>query len=168
MTEVQLRLYVAQKLAGVPAINASEHRDVENAIIDFIVAGLGTVTKSKVLILDSFTTDRNYTISTGLPVSAVIDSVIVMLVCKVSNNGFSTGDVVTAPTPYPTDSGRTAAQGIGVQYNNFGNSTIKVMVSDQLTIMTAYSPVSNIATSNILISGSGTANWSIKLIVGYK
>ncbi|QGK72852.1 hypothetical protein [Flavobacterium sp. SLB02] len=168
MTEVELRAYVALKLAGDPEIEASAHRDVENAIIDFIVSGLGTVTKSKVLLLESFTTDRNYTIATALPVAAIIDSVVVMLVCKVANNGFSIGDVVTAPTPYPRDSGRTDAQGIGVQYNNLSNGSIKVMVNDQLTIMTAYNSTPNAVANNILISGGGAANWSIKLIVGYK
>lgn len=168
MTEVQVREFIALKLAGDPEIQAEDHREVENVIMDFIVAGLATVSKSKVLMLETFGANSNYSIATGLPVSSVIDSVVVMLVCKNSNNGFAAGDVVTAPTPYPQDSGRTAAQGIGVQYNNFSNSTVKVMVNDSITIMTVYNSTPGADANNIQITGSATANWSIKLIVGYK
>jgi hypothetical protein len=153
ITETQVRQFIAEKLPSESDIPAVDHRAVENKIMDFVVQELAKVAKSKELPLESFTTDRNYSVATGLPSAAVIDSVIVMLVCKTANNGFSIGDTVTGPTPYPQDSGRTSAQGIGAQYNNFSNSTIKVMVNDQIAIMTAY---------------NGTANWSIKLIVGYK
>lgn len=42
------------------------------------------------------------------------------------------------------------------------------MVNDQVTIMTAYNGTANAVANNVIISGGGTANWSIKLIVGYK
>lgn len=168
ITETQVRQFIAENLPSESDIPAVDHRAVENKIMDFVVQELAKVAKSKVLSLDSFTTDRNYSVATELPNSAVIDSVVVMLVCKTANNSFSAGDVVTAPTPYPQDSGRTSAQGIGAQYNNFSNSTIKVMVNDQVTIMTAYNGTANAVANNVIISGSGTANWSIKLIVGYK
>lgn len=168
ITEVQVREFIATKLPSESEIPAVDHRAVENKIMDFVVQELGKVAKSKVLILDSFSVDRNYTISTGLPTSAVIDSVVLMLVCKVVNNGYSLGDVVTSPTPYPADTGRTAAQGIGVQYNNLSNDTIKIVVNDQVTIMTAYNSATNAPANSFIISGGGAANWSLKLIVGYK
>lgn len=168
MTATELKAFIALKLAGTPEIEAEDHREVENAIVDFIVGNVATVAKSKVLLLETFSADRNYSVSTELPVSAVIDSVVAMLVCKYENNGFYPGDVVTAPTPYPQDSGRTSAQGIGVQYNNESNSTIKVMVNDQLCIMTAYNAAGGANANNVLITGVATGNWSIKLIVGYK
>lgn len=101
ITETQVRQFIAENLPSESDIPAVDHRAVENKIMDFIVQELGKVAKSKVLSLDSFTTDRNYSVATELPNSAVIDSVIVMLVCKTANNSFSAGDVVTAPTPYP-------------------------------------------------------------------
>lgn len=168
ITENEVRQFIAENLEDESEIPAVRHRAVENKIMDFVVQEVAKNTKSKSLLLDSFTTDRNYSVATGLPVSAIIDSVVVMLVCKNSNNSFSPGDTVTAPTPYPQDSGRTLAQGIGVQYNNFSNGSIKVMVNDQITIMTAYNSAVGAVANNVSISGSGTANWSLKLIVGYK
>jgi hypothetical protein len=87
-----------------------------------------------------------------------------MLECKTANNGFAVGDIVTAPTPYPVDSGRTAAQGIGVQFNNLNIDTIKVMVNDQIIIMTAYDGTTDAGVSNISIS---TSDWKIKLFVNF-
>ncbi|BFM41653.1 hypothetical protein CFS9_02940 [Flavobacterium sp. CFS9] len=168
ITENQVREFIATELLSESKITAMSHRSVENKIMDFVIQEFAKVAKSKVLILDSFTTDRNYSVSTGLPVSAVIDSVIVMLMCKTAIKGFVQGDVVTAPTPYPEDGGRTYAQGIGVLYNNTSNSTIKIMVNDQLTIMGAYKSASGATADPVIFSGGETANWVIKLIVGYK
>lgn len=168
ITATELRAFIAENLPNASEIPAEDHRAVENKIVDFIVQENAKNTKSKVLLLETFSADRNYSVATELPVSAVIDSVVAMLVCKNANNGFYPGDVVTAPTPYPQDSGRTSAQGIGVQYNNESNSTIKVMVNDQLCIMTAYNAAGGANANNVLITGVATENWSIKLIVGYK
>lgn len=168
ITQTEVKEFIALKLPSESEIPARDHREVENKIIDFLVQEIAKAAKSKPLILDSFTTDRNYSVATELPSIAVIDNVTVMLVCKADNNGFVKGDVVTAPTPYPYDAGRTAAQGIGVLYNNLSNSSIKVMVNDQLTIMGPYKSEPGATADPVLISGNGTANWSIKLIVGYK
>lgn len=168
ITENEVRTFITEKLPNASEIPAIDHRAVENKIMDYLVQEIAKVAKTKVLLLESFAVDRNYTISTGLSISAVIDSVVVMLVCKTANNGFVIDDVVTAPTPYPADGGRTLAQGIGVQYNNAANNSIKVMVNDQLTIMTAYNSAANAPANNLFISGVDAAKWSIKLIVGYK
>lgn len=165
ITENEVRTFIAEKLAGDSEIEASEHRDVENKIMDYLVQEIKKVAKSKVLVLESFNVDRNFIMDTGLTEGFIIDSVVVMLVCKSSNNGFVPGDVVTSPTPYPQDSGRTASQGIGVQYNNADPSKIKLIINDQVTIMTAYNSGSGAAANNIVITAS---NWSLKLIVGYK
>lgn len=168
ITETQVREFIALKLADDSDITAVEHREVENKIMDFLVQEIAKTAKSKILLLESFAVEGNYSIATGLPVGAVIDSVVAMLVCKVANNGFQVNDTVTATTPYPLDAGRTPAQGIGVQYNNISNDVIKVMVNDQLTIMTAYDPAVGADVDNVRISGTDAAKWSIKLIVGYK
>lgn len=168
MTEAALREFVQLKLGDDSNIEASEHREVENAIIDFIVENLALIAKSVVVSLDSFITNRNYSVPTGLSGSAEITSVVAMLVCKVANNGFFVGDVVTAPTPYPRDGSRTTAQGIGVQYNVATNASVKVMVNDEVTIMTAYNAAPGADANNVSFSGSQSANWSIKLIIGYK
>jgi hypothetical protein len=168
-TITELRELVTTKLGSASDIQASEHREVENAIIDYLEAleSSSSNAKSKVVTLDSFTTDRNYSVATGLVSPRVITSVLVMLECVTANNGFVEGDVVTAPTPYPQDSGRTSAQGIGVQFNNINPDTVKVMVNDQLTIMTVYNSGGGALAGNVLFSGGATANWKIKLIIGY-
>ncbi|WP_035647317.1 hypothetical protein [Flavobacterium sp. ASV13] len=168
ITESEIRVFIAENLPDASEIPAEDHRAVENKIIDFLIQEVGKTAKSKVLLLESFVLDRNFTVDTGFTVGTEITSVVAMLVCKTSNNGFFPNDVVTAPTPYPQDSGRTAAQGIGVQYTNVSPDSIKVMVNDQLTIMTAYNATVNAPANNVLISGVDAAKWSIKLIVGYK
>ncbi|WP_281225360.1 hypothetical protein [Flavobacterium aquiphilum] len=167
MTLTEIRELIATKLADTSDIQASEHREVENAIVDYIEALQSTIAKSKVVTLDSWTTDRNYSVATGLSSGAVIAGVLVMLVCKNVNNGFSIGDTITAPTPYPEDSHRTSAQGIGVQFNNLNPATINVMVNDQITIMTVYNPAPSAIANNVIFSGSATNDWKIQLVIGY-
>lgn len=167
MTSTQIKELIQLKLASDSEIAALEHREVELALVDYIDGLVASIQKIKALKLDFFAVDRNYSLPTTLPVGAVIMGVTAMLECRVANNGFVVGDTVTAPTPYPNDSGRTAAQGIGVQYNGSSNDTVKIVISDQVTIMTPYSAVANAPTQNIIISGSATSNWSIKLFVNY-
>lgn len=123
---------------------------------------------SKELVLTSFTLDRNYSISTGLNSNYEIKSATVFLKCKIANNGYQVGDIVTAPTPYPTDSGRTEAQGLGVQFNNNDPSVLKIMINIQLTIMKPYTSASGATTDPFIISGSQSSNWSLILDVNYK
>lgn len=149
-------------LADFSDILPVEHRAVEMALLNYIHSKPSV----KVLSLDLFTTDRNYSIATGITAGSTIVGVAVMLECKTANNGFAVGDIVTAPTPYPTDSGRTSAQGIGVQYNSQPD-TVKVMTNDQITIMTPYNDAVNAVANNISISGAATGNWKIKLYVTY-
>jgi hypothetical protein len=150
-------------LADFSDILPAEHRAVEIALLNYI----HSKPSIKVLNLDLFTTDRNYSVPTGLVAGRTITGVVVMLECKTANNGFAVGDIITAPTPYPVDSGRTSAQGIGVQYNNSQPDTVKVMTNDQITIMTPYNDVANAIANNIIISGAATGNWKIKLYVTY-
>ena len=168
ITETEVRQFIATKLNGVPPIDADAHREVENKIMDFVVQENAKNTKTKVLMLESFSCDRNYSVSTSLPLSAVIDSVQVMLVCKADNNGFVIGDTVTAPTPYFRSGQITTDNGIGVQFNNINNSVIRIMVNDRLVVMTAYNPASGALANCINIIGVDAAKWSIKLIISYK
>jgi hypothetical protein len=166
-TITELRELSNTKFASASDIEAVEQREFNNALFDYLEAIQGSIVKSKVVMLDDFTTDRNYSVATDLTAANQITSVVAMLVCKTINNGFAAGDTVTTPTPYPNDSGRTNAQGIGVQYNNLNPDTVKIMVNDQLTIMTAYNSASGALANNVMFSGGATANWSIKLIIGY-
>lgn len=149
-------------LADFSNIMPVEHRAVEMALLNYIKSKPSI----KVLNLDLFTTDRNYSVLTRLVGGSTIVGVSVMLECKTANNGFAVGDIVTAPTPYPADSGRTSAQGIGVQFNS-NPDTIKVMTNDQITIMTHYNNEVNAPANNLIISGASTGNWKIKLLVTY-
>lgn len=123
-----------------------------------------TFALQKVVMLTSFIADRNYYVYTGLTFGNTMTSVIAMLVCKVANNGFSVGDCVTAPTPYPQDSGRTSAQGIGVQFNTNDYSVVYVMTNDEMHIMTSFNPQGGAVANNVKITPS---QWSIKLIISY-
>lgn len=160
MTKLELIAFINEQLADASNIKPEEHRAVEIAIVDFCDK------KTKILTLESFTTDRNYSVNTGIAEGNIITGVRVMLECKNNNNGFVAGDHVTAPTPYPKDSGRTNAQGIGIQYN--GVASIRIMVNDEICLMTPYNSSPNANANNLLLSGSETDNWKIKLYVDYQ
>ena len=162
MTPAEIQLLIEENLASGSAILAEKHREVEMALLGYIKSKPSV----KILTIDSFTTDINYSVNTGLVIGSTISGVIVALECTGAHEGFAIGDIVTASTPYPSDKGRTSAQGIGVQYNS-NPSTVKVMVNDQLTIMTAYNPASGAIANTVIFSGSGCANWKIKLYVNY-
>lgn len=162
MTKLELIDFINEQLADASNITPDRHRAVELAIVDFV----DSYKRTKILTLESFTTDRNYSLDTGIPQGNIITGVRVMLECKNNNNGFVAGDHVTAPTPYPQDSGRTSAQGIGIQYN--GVAAIRIMVNDQICLMTAYNSSTNAYANNLLLSGGATDNWKIKLYVDYQ
>lgn len=159
-TLTEIRENVAIKLADESDIEAFEHREIENDILDYIEALEGSIPKFKVLMLDSFTTDRNYSVATGLVSSKVINTVSVLLVCKAANNGFAVGDIVNPPSPYVNG-------GIGVQFRLEDPTAVKVMTNDEIWIMTAYNATSGAPANNLMIKGGSSANWSIKLIIGY-
>lgn len=125
---------------------------------------IGSVVKTKVVKLDSWVADRQFTAYTGLPSGSILQGINVFLECKVSNNGYSVGDIVTAPTPYPEDSGRTSEQGIGVQFKQSVHDLFRVMVLDQVTIAQAWT--SDGATANHVIIGN-TSQWAIRFVILY-
>jgi hypothetical protein len=168
ITENEVRTYIATELATATEIPALKHRAVENKIMDFIVQETAKAVKTKVLFLDIWTNSKNYSLSTGFTGTEIIESMQVFLVCKEANNGFAVGDVVTAPTPYPGDTGRTAAQGIGLQYNQAANNAIKIITNSQITIMSAYNSNPGAGVGNVILSNAITSKWKLKLIIGYK
>lgn len=163
MTITEITTLIALKFADFTNITPAEHREVEMALLNYVAA----LPKVKVLTLDSIpSVDRNYSLATELPVGAIITSAVAMLECKIANNGFSIGDTVTTPTPYPADNGRTAEQGIGLQYSNVNPDSIKAMISDGVTIMTPYSAAPNAIANFMGISGT-ISNWKLKVVVNY-
>jgi len=163
LTPAVIDAMIDANLADDSNIPASKHREVERELLNLIK----TKPSLAILNLDVFTTDRNYTLPTGLTSPAQIVGVTVMLQCKVANNGYAVGDTVTGPTPYPADNGRTPAQGIGVQYNNSTINNIRILVNDELSIMNSYVSTPNAQAGVKRISGNATANWRIKLYVHY-
>jgi hypothetical protein len=125
---------------------------------------IGTIVKTKVVKLDSWVQNRQFTVFTGLASGSVMQAVNVFLECKISNNGYSVGDIVTAPTPYPTDSGRTAEQGIGVQFKGSVHDLFRVLVLDQVTIAQAWTIDG--ATANHVIIGD-TTQWAVRFVIFY-
>jgi hypothetical protein len=121
--------------------------------------------KIATLVLTTFLADRHHSVSTGLPSGSTIINVVAMLKAKATGSStYAIGDTTTAPTPYPRDSGRTAEQGIGVQYNNNNTSVIRVMVTDQVTVIGSYNPASGAICDTLIIDPS---KWSIVLTVLY-
>ncbi|NTW21792.1 MAG: hypothetical protein HGA42_20455 [Nostocales cyanobacterium W4_Combined_metabat2_030] len=149
-----------------PKVKAVDHRLVEQDILDYakdIQDSIPTgIIQSNVSMLISWIADRNYNVSTTIPDGKTLLSVQCFLQCKVANNGFIVGDIVTAPTPYPQDSGRTAAQGIGLQFKVNDPTSIKVITNDHITIMTAYNATSGANGNNVLVNPS---DWSIRLVI---
>jgi hypothetical protein len=121
---------------------------------------------SNVTLLTSWALDSNRIITNNIDISLYeIIMVTAQLQCVLSYNGFSSGDIVTSPTPYPTDSGRTAGQGIGIQYRS-SSPLIRVIINDQVTIMTPYSNNANGGT--IFIESFDVSKWNIRLITLYR
>jgi len=146
-------------IASLSDITATETREVLTAMLNLSDNNV----KSKRLTIDTITTNHCHTVATALPSNATILGVNAFLECKVAVNGFNVGDIVTAPTPYPKDQGRTNRQGVGVQWNGYTN--IRVMIADEITIMNAY--VSEATTGTYQFNGAATANWKVVLIVNY-
>lgn len=161
MTIAEIDALIASNLADFSNIIPQKHRAVSSALLAYI----SLMPKLKVLTLDTIPSiNRNYSLATELPDGSTITGAIAMLECKIANNGFSVGDTVTAPTPYPVDNGRTSEQGIGVQYTNVDNSTIKVLVADQVHVMAAYSAALNAPANTFLITPT---DWKLKVFVTY-
>jgi hypothetical protein len=170
MTATEIRDLITLYLQDASSITAAELKSIENALVDYMEAtqiqadNLADTIVSvipKKISIDTWSVDRNYTVSTGLDASKTIMGVIVMLECKAANNGFLIGDIVTAPTPYLVDTGRTLAQGIGVQFINGAN--IRVIVNDEIVVMNNYNAAGGATAGNVSITGSATANWKINL-----
>lgn len=132
----------------------------DKAIID----NVANVLKSKVVKLNSWSLDSQFTVFTGFTGSEVIMGMSCFLECTVANNGFSIGDVITAPTPYPADSGRTAAQGIGFQFKESVNNLFRVLVNDQVCVMQAWTVDGAIANPIFI---SNTSQWAIRFVILY-
>ena len=160
MTIAQIDQLITDNLADFSNIIPQKHRAVSSALLAY----MSLLPKLKVLTIDTILLDRNYSINTELPVDSTITGAIVMLECKIANNNFAVGDVTTAPTPYPVDNGRTSEQGIGLQYTNVDNSTIKVMLSDQVHIKHGYIATADYPTNTLNID---PANWKLKVFVTY-
>ena len=158
-TKAEVQALIDLNIASLSDITATETREVLTAILNYIDSS----SNIKKLTIDAISTNSNNSIATGLPVNAVILSVVPFLECKTAVNGFVVGDTVTVPTPYPRDSGRTNEQGIGVQWN--GNTNVRVMIADEITIMKAY--VSGANGDPYLFSGAAAFNWKLNLIVNY-
>lgn len=163
MTPEEVQILIDTNLADASNITPIEHRQVETELLNLIKK----VPTQLVLDLDTFTSNRNYSLNTGLTGVVKITGAYAMLECRVPNNSFQVGDCVTSPTPYPTDSGRTAEQGIGVQYNNSSPDVVRITVSDQITIKSAYNSTGGSSSDILILSGSATGNWRIKVFLTY-
>lgn len=145
-----------------------------NAGSGIAISGIGTIASPYVistpttpqviaLLLNSWTKDRQHSISTGLS-GVTILGVHIMLQCLVANSGYAVGDTVTVNTPELNDSGGRPDQGIGVQYNNNNVSVIRVMTNQEITIMGAWTSDGATNTENAIGLES---QWAIKVIVTY-
>jgi hypothetical protein len=151
--------YLAKPTGDPDAQNGLLSKEDKKKIDD-----ISSVVKTKIIKLDSWIANRQFTAYTGLPVGSILQGINVFLECKVSNSGYSVGDIVTAPTPYPADAGRTAEQGIGVQFKQSVYDLFRVLVLDQVTIAQAWT--SDGASANHVIIGD-TSQWAIRFVIMY-
>lgn len=119
----------------------------------------------KYVELTSWTVDRQYTISSGLTASDTIHQVVPFFRCIVANNDLSPNDMITTPTPYPEDSGRTNSQGIGVQFKPAGNLPIHILVNDGVYAMKGWVADGNQADPFDI--GAVASQWAIRLVIMY-
>lgn len=129
-----------------------------------ILEGLTNVLKNKIIKLSSWSLDNQFTVFTGFTGSEVIMGVSCFLECTTANNGYAVGDIITAPTPYPIDSGRTSSQGIGVQFKESVNNLFHVLINDQICVMQAWTVDGAIANTFFITS---TSQWAIRLVILY-
>lgn len=163
MTIAQIDQLITENLADYSNILPEKHRAISSALLAYI----STMPKLKVLTLETIpSADRHYSIPTLLETNEIITGAYAMLECKVANNGFSVGDIVTAPTPSPEDEGRTAAQGIGLQYSNIDKANVKVLINDAIWIMMPFSAVANSLATTLQITAT-ISNWKLKVFLTY-
>lgn len=129
-----------------------------------IVNGFSGGIKSQIFKLNSWSLDRQFTVSTGFSGTQTILGITAFLECTTANNGFAIGDIVTAPTPYPEDGGRTPAQGIGVQFKESQRSLFRVLVNDGVWVMRPWT--SDGATADP-IEITNPTQWALRFIMFY-
>ncbi len=153
---------IANNVEG--GIDPLDDRAVRRSIVNFLNNITAPALKTKVVTLGTFQLDRFFQLPTTILDGTTIISVSIFLVCKTANNGFEVGDIVTAPTPYPVDSGRTASQGIGIEFTASDVSNIKIAVNDQVTIMEKYDATPSAPANDLSITAS---QWSIRATIFY-
>jgi hypothetical protein len=130
-----------------------------------IVEGLaGPALKSKNVTLLSWNLDRQFTVFTGLSSGQTILSITPFLECTTANNGWSIGDIITAPTPEANDSGGLPAQGIGVQFKGAVYNLFHVLVNDRVTVMQWWTSDGSIANPHNI---TNTSQWAIRFVILY-
>jgi hypothetical protein len=159
-TIAQLHDIVNENLANdvVGGIDPTDHRAVENSVVNFLANITGTTLKAKVVTLGTFAWDAFATVPTGIVDGTTIISVVPMLLCKADNNGWVVGDIVSPSTPYSA-AGSHPDEGMAVKFNA-SVANVEVLISNQLqTLNKAGALVNNI---NAIPS-----QWSVRLTIFY-
>lgn len=175
LTIPQLHTLVDTNLADNSNIIPAEHREVEHELINYLetVPGgsgsgggvSGGQLFTKIVYLDVWQQDRQFTVATGIP-SGTIIWVHVDLECVIANNNYQVGDIIDTPRAYPTDSGRTAGQGLGVQYKAGTPSQIHLITNDGVWAMTAWT--SDGQPGDVFNVGASPSNWKLRLVITYQ
>lgn len=170
-----LHTLVATNLADNSNIVPSVHREVEDEIINYMATlsgggnpAPGSIPNAQmytvIKYIESWQADKQYEVLTDISTGQIV-TVHLDLECKSSNNGFSQGDIIDTPRAYPEDSGRTAAQGMGVQYR--ANTVDKVYVStnDGVWAMSSFAGVGQPG-GNFNV-GASSSSWRIRVVITY-
>lgn len=150
-----INVNIANNVEG--GIDPLDDRAVRNSIVNYLANLNAQTLKTKVVVLNSFQADRNFSIPTTIIDGTTIRSVDATLVCKVANNDFAIGDIVKPPSPYVNG-------GIGIQYKESDITSVKAVVNDEIWILSAYNSTLGAVGSNLMIN---PAQWSIRLTVFY-
>lgn len=175
LTIPQLQTLIDTNLADNSNIIPAEHREVEHEIVNYLATvpggsgsggGVGGGQLfTKIVYLNSWQPDRQYTVATGIPTGTIL-WVHVDFECVNANNGFTAGDIIDTPRAYPEDSGRTAAQGVGVQYKAGTPSSIHFSTNDGVWAMSAWVGDGQVG-GNFNI-GANSGNWKIRFVITYQ
>jgi hypothetical protein len=154
-TIAQLHSIVNENIANdvVGGIDPADDRAVRNSIINFLANLTAPALKYKVVTLATFLKDNFYTVPTTIIDGATIISATCMLVCKVANNGWVIGDIITPSDPDASTSG------MAVKFNSTITS-VDVLISNNLQTLKKNGTFSD----NIEVV---PAQWSVKITILY-
>lgn len=140
LTIAQLHDLVATNLADNSNIVPSEHREVEDEIINYLET---TITQSSgflqtKIITGGWSFNQGHVVDSEIGPGKTIINVTPTLICTVSNNGYAVGDIVNISPTQTNDSGGLSDSGVGVRWRADDSTRFTFNVQNRLDISNCY------------------------------